>query len=183
MSEETKTQRELALNTFRQKKYELIQAGYGYAGETLTDYVRAMMFAFGQKLPKTPQHMDFQTLMLRWNLVKEEFGEFQAHMRMYEQSKIGVKSNPRSPVHATILDSDFHNIVDDCVDIMVVTLGTLLAMGVDPDIVIREVGLSNMSKLGQDGKPILRADGKGLKGPDYFQPDIAGIVGTPKESE
>jgi predicted HAD superfamily Cof-like phosphohydrolase len=44
------------------------------------------------------------------------------------------------------------------------------------DEVFEEIQRSNMSKLGSDGKPIYRKDGKVLKGPNYFKPDIAKIL-------
>lgn len=44
------------------------------------------------------------------------------------------------------------------------------------DAVLAEVHASNMSKLGLDGKPVKREDGKVLKGPNYFRPDIAGVL-------
>jgi predicted HAD superfamily Cof-like phosphohydrolase len=44
------------------------------------------------------------------------------------------------------------------------------------DAVFREIQRSNMSKLGTDGKPIYREDGKVMKGPEYFKPDIATIL-------
>jgi predicted HAD superfamily Cof-like phosphohydrolase len=47
-----------------------------------------------------------------------------------------------------------------------------LTYGIDLDTAITAVHLANMSKLGLDGKPILRADGKALKGPNYRMPDL-----------
>lgn len=52
-----------------------------------------------------------------------------------------------------------------------------LEMGIDLAKVLAEVQRSNMSKLGEDGKPIYREDGKVLKGPGYFRPDVAGVLG------
>ncbi len=50
------------------------------------------------------------------------------------------------------------------------------SLGINLDEVLAEVQRSNMSKLGEDGKPIYREDGKVLKGPNFFQPDIAGVL-------
>jgi len=56
--------------------------------------------------------------------------------------------------------------------------GTALNHGINLDAVLAEVHRSNMSKLGADGHPIMRADGKVIKGPDYFRPDIAAVLGV-----
>lgn len=50
------------------------------------------------------------------------------------------------------------------------------SLGIDLDAVLAEVQRSNMSKLGEDGKPIYREDGKVLKGPNFFQPDIQKVL-------
>ena len=54
--------------------------------------------------------------------------------------------------------------------------GTAHVYGIDLDAVLDEVHASNMTKLGADGRPIRRADGKVLKGPDYRPPDIAAVL-------
>jgi len=63
-------------------------------------------------------------------------------------------------------------------DILYILCGTLLKHGLEHKIdeVFREIQRSNMSKLGADGKPIYREDGKVMKGPNYFRPDIASIL-------
>ena len=63
-------------------------------------------------------------------------------------------------------------------DMLYILCGTILEHGMQDKIeaVFAEIQRSNMSKLGPDGKPIYRADGKVLKGPDYFKPDIKGIL-------
>lgn len=59
-----------------------------------------------------------------------------------------------------------HQIKELC-DLLVVTYGTLVSMGVNADEAFDLVHVSNMSKLGDDGKPVFREDGKILKGPNY----------------
>ena len=56
--------------------------------------------------------------------------------------------------------------------------GTILSHGMQNKIheVFEEIQRSNMSKLGNDGKPIYRDDGKVMKGPNYFRPDIGAIL-------
>lgn len=67
-------------------------------------------------------------------------------------------------------------IADALADMVYVIYGTALTYGIDLDAVIEEVHRSNMSKLGIDGKPIHREDGKVMKGPGYFRPDIAAVL-------
>ena len=55
--------------------------------------------------------------------------------------------------------------------------GTAITLGIDLDEAIRRVHESNMSKLGADGRPIYRDDGKVLKGPNYREPDMTGVAG------
>jgi predicted HAD superfamily Cof-like phosphohydrolase len=71
---------------------------------------------------------------------------------------------------------DLAGIADALADITYVVYGTALTYGIDLDSVLSEVHRSNMSKLGHDGKPILRADGKVLKSEYYSPPDIAGVL-------
>lgn len=54
--------------------------------------------------------------------------------------------------------------------------GTALVHGIDLDAVIAEIHRANMTKLGPDGRPLLRADGKVLKGEHYRAPDVAGVL-------
>lgn len=72
---------------------------------------------------------------------------------------------------------DIPSVVSELADILYVVYGTALHYGVDLDAVVAEVHRANMSKLGDDGKPLRRADGKVLKGPNYRPPDVAGVLG------
>ena len=67
-------------------------------------------------------------------------------------------------------------IVDALCDILYVTYGYLDAMGIDGDKAFSHVQKSNMSKLGEDGKPIYRPDGKVLKGPNYKPPYLDDLI-------
>lgn len=73
---------------------------------------------------------------------------------------------------------DLVGIADALADIVYVAYGTAHVYGVDLDAVLDEVHASNMTKLGADGRPVRRADGKILKGPDYRPPDIAAVLGS-----
>ena len=63
-------------------------------------------------------------------------------------------------------------VADSLTDILYVTYGAGIAFGIDLDKCFNEVQRSNMSKLGEDGKPIYNEHGKVMKGPKYFQPNL-----------
>jgi predicted HAD superfamily Cof-like phosphohydrolase len=73
---------------------------------------------------------------------------------------------------------DLVGIADALGDQLYIIYGTILKHGLQHKIeeVFREIHRSNMSKLGADGKPIYREDGKILKGPSYFRPNIKSII-------
>src|ERR1700735_4505114 len=71
---------------------------------------------------------------------------------------------------------DLIGIADALADIVYVAYGTALTYGIDLDSALREVHRSNMSKLGRDGKPLIREDGKVLKSERYFPPDIVSVL-------
>lgn len=74
-------------------------------------------------------------------------------------------------------DHDLVEIADALADIVYVAFGTALEYGIPLEEVIEEVHASNMSKLGTDGKPIHREDGKVIKGANYKRPDVARVLG------
>lgn len=94
--------------------------------------------------------------MLRFNLMDEENKEYLE----------AVQKN------------DLVEVADALGDMLYILCGTILEHGMQHKIeaVFEEIQRSNMSKLGADGKPIYREDGKVLKGPNYFKPDISGIL-------
>lgn len=75
-------------------------------------------------------------------------------------------------------NNDMVEVADALGDMLYILCGTILEHGMQYKIqeVFEEIQRSNMSKLGEDGKPIYREDGKVLKGPNYFGPDILGIL-------
>lgn len=74
------------------------------------------------------------------------------------------------------------NLLKEGADLLYVLLGTFVSLGLGDQLIeaYRRVHLSNMSKLGEDGKPIYREDGKVLKGPNYQPPNLDDLVGEPK---
>lgn len=75
-------------------------------------------------------------------------------------------------------NGDLVEVADALGDMMYILCGTILSHGMQHKIeeVFEEIQRSNMSKLGEDGEPIYREDGKVLKGPNYFKPNIAKII-------
>ncbi len=75
-----------------------------------------------------------------------------------------------------IAATDLTGVADALADIVYIACGTADLLGIPFDAVFAEVHRANMSKLGPDGRPVFRADGKVLKGPDYRPPDVAGVL-------
>jgi predicted HAD superfamily Cof-like phosphohydrolase len=71
---------------------------------------------------------------------------------------------------------DDENLLKELCDLVYVCVGTAVAFGWDFDEAFKRVHQSNMSKLGVDGKPIFRDDGKVLKGPNYRKADLSDLV-------
>jgi predicted HAD superfamily Cof-like phosphohydrolase len=111
--------------------------------------------AFGLPMRDTPSaEIDGCLAKLRVALLEEEVGEF-------------VTASEKG---------DLIGVADALADIVYVAYGTALTYGIDLDAVLAEVHRSNMSKLGWDGKPLIRDDGKVLKSDRYFRPDIAAVL-------
>ena len=81
-------------------------------------------------------------------------------------------------LRAAVADADVVGIADALADIVYIACGTAHAYGIDLDAVVAEVHRSNMTKLGGDGRPVYRADGKVLKGPAYEPPRLADVLGV-----
>ena len=90
----------------------------------------------------------------RYNLIKEELDELKK----------------------AIDNKDLLEVADALTDILYVTYGAGHAFGINLDKCFDEVQQSNMSKLGDDGKPIYNDKGKVMKGPNYFKPDLTKFV-------
>ena len=113
--------------------------------------------AFGIESADSPSvNVPDQTIFLRYNLMKEENEEYLEAAQK----------------------NDLIEVADALGDMLYILCGTILSHGMQHKIseVFKEIQRSNMSKLGPDGKPIYREDGKVLKGPNYFKPDIAAIL-------
>lgn len=107
--------------------------------------------------PKIPS---WEREELRVNLISEELMEL--------EQAIDIPDNEAERKLVAVADA--------LADLIYVTYGAALEYGIDLDAVVAEVHRSNMSKLGEDGKPIHRSDGKVLKGPHYSEPDLHAIL-------
>ena len=116
--------------------------------------VKKFMEVFGQEVKTKAEFPSEKIMKLRYNLIKEELDEF-------EQA---------------IKDQDLKEVADALTDILYVTYGAGHAFGIDLNKCFVEVQRSNMSKLGDDGKPIYNDQGKVMKGPKYFQPDLSKFI-------
>ena len=117
--------------------------------------VKTFMDTYGQEVKNTPEFPDSKIVQLRIDLIQEELNEL----------KEAINNN------------DIIEVADALTDILYVTYGAGHSFGVDLDSCFNEVQNSNMSKLGDDGKPIYNDSGKVMKGPNYFKPNIKKIIG------
>jgi predicted HAD superfamily Cof-like phosphohydrolase len=93
-----------------------------------------------------------------------------------ESLRISLLEEEVAELVAAVKARDLIGIADALADITYVVYGTALTYGIDLDSVLGEVHRSNMSKLGHDGNPIIRADGKVLKSERYSPPNVAAVL-------
>ena len=117
--------------------------------------VGLFMKTFGQEVKNKAGLSSDKINNLRISLISEELEEFKEAIR----------------------NKDLKEVADALTDILYVTYGAGHSFGVDLDSCFNEVQNSNMSKLGDDGKPIYNESGKVMKGPNYFKPNIKKIIG------
>ena len=116
--------------------------------------VKTFMQTFGQEVKSKPSFSSEKINDLRYNLIKEELYELKQAMN----------------------EKNLLEVADALTDLLYVTYGAGIAFGIDLDKCFEEVQNSNMSKLGEDGKPIYNEAGKVMKGPNYFKPDLSKFV-------
>lgn len=115
----------------------------------VTEFHRAFDLAIGAQ--DTPKLREF-----RADLVNEEYVEL--------DEQLYLTGGP------------LESVAKELADLVYVAYGTAISLGIDLDEALRRVHASNMSKLGPDGKPKLREDGKILKPDTYVEPDMTGVV-------
>jgi predicted HAD superfamily Cof-like phosphohydrolase len=116
--------------------------------------VKIFMKKFGQNVETKSSFPEKKTQDLRYELIREEL----------EELKVALE------------EKNLKEVADALTDILYVTYGAGHAFGIDLDKCFDEVQSSNMSKLGEDGKPIYNEFGKVMKGPDYFKPNLQKFV-------
>ena len=112
------------------------------------------MTIFGQEVKEKAGFPKDEIVSLRYELIEEELAEL--------KNAIDKK--------------DIKEVADALTDILYVTYGAGHAFGINLDKCFKEVQSSNMSKLGNDGKPIYNKKGKVMKGPKYFKPNLNKFV-------
>ncbi|QOR46728.1 nucleoside triphosphate pyrophosphohydrolase family protein [Trueperella pecoris] len=140
------------------------------------DLVRQFHETYGLPIATDSPNADRERVHMRMSLVAEEFAELvgAVYGRQARATIEDAYTAARSSDDGT---RDTVEVADALADLTYVIYGMALELGIPLADVLREVQASNMSKLGADGKPIYREDGKVLKGPGFFQPDIAGALG------
>ena len=118
------------------------------------DKVGTFMKTFGQEVKTKPSFNTDKINKLRLDLIREELTELTEAMN----------------------NKDLLEVADALTDILYVTYGAGHAFGINLDKCFEEVQNSNMSKLGNDGKPIYNDNGKVMKGPNYFKPNLGKFV-------
>lgn len=108
-------------------------------------------------------------IKLGLKLIEEETEEFrEAVENLFENTECGEGED--------VLNDNREDLTKELADILYVCHWTAAKIGIDVNEAFRRVHASNMSKLGPDGKPVKREDGKVLKGPGYHAPDLSDIV-------
>ena len=116
--------------------------------------VKTFMKTFGQEIKEKAGFPSDKITSLRYELISEELSELKE----------------------AINNKDIKEVADALTDILYVTYGAGHAFGINLDKCFEEVQNSNMSKLGEDGKPIYNDKGKVMKGPNYFKPNLNKFV-------
>ncbi len=116
--------------------------------------VKTFMETFGQEVKTKPSFSADKINKLRYDLIKEELDELKDAME----------------------NKDLLEVADALTDILYVTYGAGHAFGIDLDKCFEEVQNSNMSKLDNNGTPIYNEDGKVMKGPKYFKPNLSKYI-------
>ena len=137
--------------------------------------VRRFHHVYGLPVQTDGASLERESLDMRMSLIAEEFAELVG--AVYGQAaRAEIESSYRRAVAADDGTRDTVETADALADLIYVIYGMALETGIDLASVLAEVQRSNMSKLGADGKPVYREDGKVLKGPDYFPPNVEAVL-------
>lgn len=138
--------------------------------------VRRFHHVYGLPIHQENPSLERDSLHMRMSLIGEEFAELVGSV-YGSQARNTLESAYQQAVSEDDGTRDLVETADALADLVYVVYGMALETGIDLAAVLAEVQRSNMSKLGPDGKPIYREDGKVLKGPGYFPPNVAGVLG------
>ena len=116
--------------------------------------VKKFMLTFGQEVKEKAEFPENKITSLRYELIQEELLELKE----------------------AIDKKDIKEVADALTDILYVTYGAGHAFGINLDKCFEEVQNSNMSKLDENGKPIYNEQGKVMKGPNYFKPNLSKFI-------
>ena len=122
----------------------------------VTNFEKVIQFmnTYNQEVKRKAEFPDATTTHLRVDLIEEELDELKE----------------------AIANDDLVEVADALTDLLYVVYGAGAAFGINLDACFHEVHSSNMSKLGEDGKPIYREDGKVMKGPNFREPALMDIL-------
>lgn len=122
----------------------------------VTNFEKVIQFmnTYNQEVKRKVEFPDATTTHLRVDLIEEELDELKE----------------------AIANDDLVEVADALTDLLYVVYGAGAAFGINLDACFHEVHSSNMSKLGEDGKPIYREDGKVMKGPNFREPALRDIL-------
>ena len=116
--------------------------------------VKNFMTTYGQEVKESASFPDENIIKLRLKLIKEELEELEQALN----------------------DKNLLEVADALTDILYVTYGAGHSFGINLDACFEEVQRSNMSKLGEDGKPIYNEYGKVMKGPNFSKPNLKQFI-------
>ena len=116
--------------------------------------VNTFMTTYGQEVKESASFPDENITKLRLKLIKEELEELEQALN----------------------DKNLLEVADALTDILYVTYGAGHSFGINLDACFEEVQRSNMSKLGEDGKPIYNEYGKVMKGPNFSKPNLKQFI-------
>ena len=138
--------------------------------------VRQFHEVYNLPLPTDAPNVDRDRVHMRMALIAEEFAELVGSVYGAEAREL-IESAFAAAVSKDDHTRDVVETADALGDIIYVVYGMALEMGIPIENVMAEIQASNLSKLGDDGKPIYREDGKVMKGSGYFRPNIRRALG------
>ena len=132
--------------------------------------------------PFSDPTLDYERMNMRMSLIAEEFAELMGAV-YGPRARAIIEAATAEAVAADEGERDVIEAADALADLVYVVYGMAIESGMNLDSVLAEVQASNLSKLMPDGSVKLREDGKVLKGPNFFQPNIARGLGLESPSD